>query len=121
MPFGGIDAREEGCPACPAGWAPSDSAGTVARPNSPFMCSRRVIAFPPVSEPSGFYVASWLTLSDYTAKRGFTMFKITFAFMSVVLLVSCAATPGVPPAVRSDLAPTGTLRAAINYGNAVLA
>jgi polar amino acid transport system substrate-binding protein len=49
------------------------------------------------------------------------MFKITFAFMSVVLLVSCAATPGVPPAVRSDLAPTGTLRAAINYGNAVLA
>jgi polar amino acid transport system substrate-binding protein len=49
------------------------------------------------------------------------MFKIIFAFMSVVLLVACAATPGVPPAVRSDLAPTGTLRAAINYGNAVLA
>jgi polar amino acid transport system substrate-binding protein len=27
----------------------------------------------------------------------------------------------VPPAARSDLAPTGTLRAGINYGNAILA
>jgi len=27
----------------------------------------------------------------------------------------------VTPAVRADLAPTGTLRAAINYGNAILA
>jgi polar amino acid transport system substrate-binding protein len=49
------------------------------------------------------------------------MLKIAFAVISVVLLVACAATPGVPPAVRSDLAPTGTLRAAINYGNPILA
>ena len=49
------------------------------------------------------------------------MFKITFAFLSVVLLVACAAAPAVSPAVRSDLAPTGTLRAAINYGNPILA
>ena len=49
------------------------------------------------------------------------MFKITFAFLSVVLLVACAAAPAVSPAVRSDLAPSGTLRAAINYGNPILA
>ena len=49
------------------------------------------------------------------------MFKITFAFLSMVLLVACAAAPAVSPAVRSDLAPTGTLRAAINYANPILA
>ena len=47
--------------------------------------------------------------------------KITFAVVSVVLLVACAAAPAVSPAVRSDLAPNGTLRAAINYANPVLA
>jgi polar amino acid transport system substrate-binding protein len=39
----------------------------------------------------------------------------------VSLLLSCATTPIIPPGARSDLAPTGTLRAAINYGNPVLA
>ena len=29
--------------------------------------------------------------------------------------------PDITPAVRADLAPRGTLRAAINYGNAILA
>ena len=38
----------------------------------------------------------------------------------VVLLGGCAAT-GAPPAAVKELAPTGKLRAAINYGNPVLA
>jgi glyoxylase-like metal-dependent hydrolase (beta-lactamase superfamily II) len=37
------------------------------------------------------------------------------------LLSSCASAPVVPSGVRSELAPTGKLRAAINYGNPVLA
>jgi polar amino acid transport system substrate-binding protein len=39
----------------------------------------------------------------------------------VALLPSCATVPTVPPGARSDLAPTGILRAAINFGNPVLA
>lgn len=39
----------------------------------------------------------------------------------LALLESCATTPQVPAAVRSDLAPSGTLRAAINFGNPILA
>jgi polar amino acid transport system substrate-binding protein len=42
-------------------------------------------------------------------------------FLVVSLLLSCATVPIVPPGARSDLAPTGKLRAAINYGNPVLA
>lgn len=38
-----------------------------------------------------------------------------------LLLGACATMPSIPPAVRSDLAPTGTLRAGINHGNTVLA
>src|SRR5262249_24180017 len=37
------------------------------------------------------------------------------------LLVACATTPQVPAAARSELAPTGALRAAINFGNPILA
>ena len=37
------------------------------------------------------------------------------------LLASCATTPSVPPQVRAQLAPSGTLRAGINYANAVIA
>jgi len=37
------------------------------------------------------------------------------------LLSSCASVPIVPPRARSELAPTGKLRAAINFGNPVLA
>jgi polar amino acid transport system substrate-binding protein len=32
-----------------------------------------------------------------------------------------ASTPEVPPSARAELAPTGTLRAGINYGNVILA
>jgi polar amino acid transport system substrate-binding protein len=49
------------------------------------------------------------------------MLKIAFGIAGWVLLASCATTPQVAPAVRSELAPTGKLRAAINFGNPVLA
>jgi polar amino acid transport system substrate-binding protein len=49
------------------------------------------------------------------------MLKITFALMSGVFLVSSSPMPQVASAVRADLAPTGTLRAGINYGNPILA
>jgi polar amino acid transport system substrate-binding protein len=37
------------------------------------------------------------------------------------LLCACAAPPAATPAARADLAPNGTLRAAINFGNPILA
>ena len=49
------------------------------------------------------------------------MLKIAFGLVSLMLLAACATTPRVSPAVRSDLAPTGKMRAAINFGNPVLA
>lgn len=36
-------------------------------------------------------------------------------------MVAAASTPQVPPPARADLAPTGKLRAGINYGNVILA
>jgi polar amino acid transport system substrate-binding protein len=42
-------------------------------------------------------------------------------FLAAALLTSCATVPPVPPGARSELAPTGKLRAAINFGNPVLA
>ena len=41
--------------------------------------------------------------------------------LAAALLASCATIPTVPPKARSELAPTGKLRAAINFGNPVLA
>lgn len=47
---------------------------------------------------------------------------ITSAFFSIVLLAACSMTPTAPaPSAVAQLTPTGKLRAAINYGNAVLA
>ena len=51
----------------------------------------------------------------------FTMFKLALALQGTVLLVSIASTLQVAPAARSDLAPTGKLRAGINFGNMLLA
>lgn len=48
------------------------------------------------------------------------MFRLAMGFACLAFLSSCATTPQVSPAVRSDLAPTGKLRAGINLGNAVL-
>jgi polar amino acid transport system substrate-binding protein len=55
------------------------------------------------------------------SRSAFNAGYTTVLFLLVSLLLSCATTPIIPPGARSDLAPTGTLRAAINYGNPVLA
>ena len=49
------------------------------------------------------------------------MFRASVAVVFAALLGACAVTPPAPPAAVADLAPTGKLRAVINYGNAVLA
>ena len=43
--------------------------------------------------------------------------RIALVIASWIFLTSCAGVPAVSPAVRADLAPTGTLRVGINYGN----
>jgi len=53
-------------------------------------------------------------------------FRVGAGFVAVLLLAgvwlsSCATFPAVPAGVRSELAPSGKLRAAINFGNPVLA
>ena len=47
--------------------------------------------------------------------------RITVLLLVAVFLSSCATEPMVPPGARSELTPTGKLRAAINLGNTVLA
>jgi polar amino acid transport system substrate-binding protein len=47
--------------------------------------------------------------------------RATVLVLAVALLTSCATVPTVPSGARSELAPTGKLRAAINFGNPVLA
>jgi polar amino acid transport system substrate-binding protein len=49
------------------------------------------------------------------------MRKIIFGLIGAALLVPLSAMPQLSPAVRADLAPTGTLRVGINYGNPILA
>ncbi len=49
------------------------------------------------------------------------MIGIAIGLASVMLLASCATMAQISPAARSDLAPTGKLRAAINFGNPILA
>lgn len=49
------------------------------------------------------------------------MFRIAIAAVGLALLVSCATKSEVPAAARSELAPSGKLRAAINFGNPILA
>jgi len=46
---------------------------------------------------------------------------ITVLYLMAILLSSCATMPIVPPEARSELAPSGKLRVAINIGNPVLA
>ncbi len=45
------------------------------------------------------------------------------ALLAAALVAGCASAPPVPPAAaaRAELAPSGTLRAAINFGNPILA
>jgi len=47
--------------------------------------------------------------------------RIAVLLLIGALLSSCATVPVVPPGALSELAPTGKLRAAINFGNPVLA
>ena len=49
------------------------------------------------------------------------MFRIAIGAVALSLLTSCATMSDVPAAARSDLAPSGKLRAAINFGNPILA
>ena len=49
------------------------------------------------------------------------MFRLAIPLLFVTFLASCATTPMAPSAAVSDLAPTGKLRAAINFGNPILA
>jgi len=45
------------------------------------------------------------------------MSRIAIILSGLVLLASCATAPQITPAALADLAPTGKLRAGINYGN----
>ena len=49
------------------------------------------------------------------------MSRFALAIAALALVTSCATTMTPPPAVISDLAPTGKVRAAINFGNPILA
>ena len=49
------------------------------------------------------------------------MFRSTLDLAAAALLGACASAPVAPPAAVADLAPTGKLRAVINYGNPILA
>ncbi len=49
------------------------------------------------------------------------MLRPLLALVASALLGACASSPVAPPAAVADLAPTGKLRAVINYGNPILA
>jgi polar amino acid transport system substrate-binding protein len=49
------------------------------------------------------------------------MFRLAMPLLLVIPLAACISTPMAPADAVSDLAPTGKLRAAINFGNPVLA
>jgi polar amino acid transport system substrate-binding protein len=49
------------------------------------------------------------------------MSKLAIVIASLFLLTSCASTQSVSPQARSELAPTGKLRVAVNYGNPLFA
>jgi polar amino acid transport system substrate-binding protein len=55
------------------------------------------------------------------AGAGCSLARIALGFASVLFMAACASTPSAPPPARADLAPTGTRRAGINYGNVILA
>ena len=48
------------------------------------------------------------------------MLRALLAAVGLAFLTSCATAPQVTPAVRAELAPTGKLRAGINFGNTLL-
>ena len=48
------------------------------------------------------------------------MFRLAIGIIGLMMLGSCATAPQSPPAARAELAPTGKLRAGINFQNALL-
>ena len=45
------------------------------------------------------------------------MLRLFVAAVAVLSMTGCATSPAVPAAARSELAPTGTLRAGMNLSN----
>ena len=62
-----------------------------------------------------------LACSHKTAMMKKRIGRATALLLVAVMLSACAAVTAVPSGIRSELAPTGKLRAAINFGNPVLA
>jgi polar amino acid transport system substrate-binding protein len=48
------------------------------------------------------------------------MIRLAIITLGLTMMTACATTPPVPPAARADLAPTGKLRAGINFQNTLL-
>jgi len=48
------------------------------------------------------------------------MYQAAMVCVALVLFAACAPPPPEPPPARAELAPTGTLRAGINFGNVLL-
>ena len=49
------------------------------------------------------------------------MIRPILAFATFLMLASCASTPSISPTLRAQMAPTGVLRAAVNFGNVSIA
>jgi polar amino acid transport system substrate-binding protein len=49
------------------------------------------------------------------------MFRTALTLTTLALLASCATTSQITPAARADLAPSGTMRVGLNYGNTLFA
>ena len=50
-----------------------------------------------------------------------SMIRPILAFATFLMLASCASTPSISPTLRAQMAPTGVLRAAVNFGNVSIA
>ena len=48
------------------------------------------------------------------------MYATAFVCLGLIVLAACGPAPQEPPPARADLAPTGTLRAGLNFGNVLL-
>jgi polar amino acid transport system substrate-binding protein len=48
------------------------------------------------------------------------MYATAFVCLALIVLVACGPAPEQAPPARTDLAPTGTLRAGLNFGNVLL-
>src|SRR3954470_12264002 len=60
-------------------------------------------------------------MARHTRRQGMDASRRSFCSAGALVLAGCASTGASMQAVRADIAPAGKLRAAINYGNPVLA